>query len=144
MVLTSILNILFFCPGLKTLAVQPLPPHPPCSSGGASLSSSVSFHPLFSSSPRVALHPSAEHRYLFRNLGGNYTPSPALPINTQLSWAMMQNSSEFSWDSHSDDGSTDCKARLLQEVDCTCIKPPPIAPLPHFPLPTANSCSNMD
>lgn len=46
-----------------------------CAEATASRSSSFSPsgsltlpHPLFSSSPPAALHPSAEHRYLFRNL----------------------------------------------------------------------------
>lgn len=62
---------------MKDFAVKPLPPvqlRPsfPCSSssfsGSVTLSSSIFPHPLFFSSPPAALHPSAEHRYLFRNL----------------------------------------------------------------------------
>lgn len=58
------LALVALCTDYKDLQWDPSAP----SSGSVTLSSSISPHPLFFSSPPAALLPSAEHRYLFRNL----------------------------------------------------------------------------
>lgn len=90
---------------------------PSTTSGSVTLSSSISPHPLFSSPP-AALHPSAKHRYLFRNLSVEIILHLRRSLSThnyhEQSCRTVLNSAETLMTLLT----ACCKARLLLEVAC--------------------------
>lgn len=90
-----------------------------------SLSSSISPHPIFSSSPPAALHPSAENRYLFRNLSVEII----LHLGRSLSTHNYHGQSCRTVLNSAGSLMTLLTARPLRWVACTtpALNPPPIS-----------------